>query len=43
MNKHKNARLTPIDRGRLVQAILSWQTPKDAAQAAAVCPRTARK
>ena len=43
MNIHKNARLTPIGRERLVQAVLSGQTPKAAAQAAGVCPRTARK
>ncbi len=43
MNMHKNARLTPIGRERLVQAVLSGQTPKAAAQAAGVCPRTVRK
>ena len=43
MNIHKNARLTPIGRERLVQAILSGQTPEAAAYAAGVCPRTARK
>jgi transposase InsO family protein len=43
MNIHKNARLTPIGRERLVQAILSGQTPEAAAHAAGVCPRTARK
>jgi len=43
MNIHKNARLTPIGRERLVQAVLSGQTPKAAAQAAGVCPRTVRK
>ena len=43
MNIHENARLTPIGRERLVQAVLSGQTPKAAAQAAGVCPRTARK
>ena len=42
MNIHKNARLTPIGRERLVQAVLSGQTPKAAAQAAGVCPRTVR-
>ena len=43
MNIHKNARLTPIGRERLVLAILSGQTPEAAAHAAGVCPRTARK
>ena len=43
MNIHKNARLTPIGRERMVQAVLSGQTPEAAAQAAGVCPRTARK
>ncbi len=43
MNIHKNARLTPIGRERLVEAVLSGQTPKAAARAAGVCPRTARK
>jgi transposase InsO family protein len=43
MNIHKNARLTPLGRERLVQAVLSGQTPEAAAHAAGVCPRTARK
>jgi len=43
MNIHKNARLTLIGRERLVRAVLSGQTPKAAAHAAGVCPRTARK
>ena len=43
MNIHKNARLTPIGRERLVQAVLSGQTPEAAAHAVGVCPRTARK
>ena len=43
MNIHKNARLTPIGRERLVRQIESGQTPEAAAQAAGVCPRTARK
>jgi transposase InsO family protein len=43
MNIHKNARLTPIGRERLVQVVLSGQTPEAAAHAAGVCPRTARK
>jgi len=43
MNIHKNARLTPIGRERLVRQVESGQTPEAAARAAGVCPRTARK
>jgi transposase InsO family protein len=43
MNMHKNARMTPIGRERLVQAVVDGQTPKAAARAAGVCPRTVRK
>ena len=43
MNMHKNARMTPLGRERLVRAVLSGQTPEAAAHAAGVCPRTARK
>ena len=43
MNIHKNARLTPLGRERMVKAMLSGQTPEAAARAAGVCPRTARK
>lgn len=43
MNIHKNARLTPLGRERLVRLIESGQTPEAAARAAGVCPRTARK
>jgi transposase InsO family protein len=43
MDIHKNARLTPLGRERMVQAVLSGQTPQAAARAAGVCPRTARK
>lgn len=43
MNVHKNARLTPIGRERLVRQVLSRQTPESAARLAGVCPRTARK
>ena len=44
MDIHKNARLTPIGRERMVRAILEGgQTPQAAARAAGVCPRTARK
>lgn len=43
MNIHKNARLTPLGRERLVRMMLSGQTPQAAARDAGVCPRTARK
>ena len=43
MNIHKNARLTPLGRERVVQEVLSGQTPEAAARAAGVCPRTVRK
>lgn len=43
MNVHKNARLTPLGRERIVQQIESGQTPKAVAEAAGVCPRTVRK
>lgn len=43
MNIHKNARLTPFGRERLVRQVASGQTPEAAARAAGVCPRTARK
>jgi len=43
MNIHKNAKLTPLGRERLVKRILSGQTPEAAARAEGVCPRTARK
>lgn len=43
MNIHKNAKLTPLGRARLVELILSGQSPEAAARAAGVCPRTARK
>jgi len=43
MNMHKNARMTPIGRERLVQAVVNGQTPEAAARAAGVCPRTVRK
>jgi transposase InsO family protein len=43
MNMHKNARLTPIGRERLIEVILSGHTLAAAARAAGVCPRTARK
>ncbi len=43
MNVHKNARLTPHGRERIVMQVESGQTPQAAAQAAGVCPRTVRK
>jgi transposase InsO family protein len=43
MNIHKNARLTPSGRERIVRQIESGQTPEAAARAAGVCARTARK
>lgn len=43
MNIHKNARLTPLGRERMVKMMLSGQTPEAAARAAGVCPRTSRK
>src|SRR5271155_1759448 len=42
MNVHKNARLTPRGRERMVQ-VESGQTPEAGAEAAGVCPRTVRK
>ena len=43
MNVHKNARLTPHGRERIVRQVESGQTPKAVAEAAGVCLRTARK
>ena len=43
MNIHKNARLTPSGRERIVRQVASGQTPKAIAEAAGVCPRTVRK
>ena len=43
MNIHKNARLTPLGRERVVREVLSGLTPEAAARAAGVCPRTVRK
>ena len=42
MNMHKNARLTPHGRERIVLGA-SGQTPKAVGEAAGVCPRTVRK
>ena len=43
MNIHKNARLTPHGRERIVWLHRSGQTPKAISQAVGVCPRTVRK
>ena len=43
MDIHKNERLTPKGRERIVRQALSGQTPKAAALAVGVCPRTVRK
>ncbi len=43
MNVHKNARLTPFGRERLVAQIAGGQTRKAVSEAAGVCPRTVRK
>ena len=43
MNIHKNARLTPRGRERLVKMVLGGQTPAAVPTACGVCPRTVRK
>ena len=43
MNVHKNARLTPHGRERIVRQIESGQAPKAVAEATGVCLRTVRK
>lgn len=43
MNVHQNARLTPLGRARIIQQVSSGQTLAAVAEAAGVCPRTARK
>ena len=43
MNIHKNARLTPRGRERIVRQVASGQTPEAVAEAVGVCPRTVRK
>ena len=43
MNMHKNARLTPRGRERIVRQVASGQTPEAVAEAVGVCPRTVRK
>ena len=43
MNIHKNARLTPRGRERIVRQVENGQAPEAVAEAAGVCPRTVRK
>ena len=43
MNVHKNARLTPRGRERIVRQVDSGRAPEAVAEAAGVCPRTVRK
>jgi transposase InsO family protein len=43
MDIHKNARLTPLGRERMVTMGRSGQTPKAVSEAVGVCPRTVRK
>jgi transposase-like protein len=43
MNMHKNARLTPRGRERIVRQVESGQTPGAVAEGAGVCSRTIRK
>ena len=43
MDIHKNARLTPLGRERMVSQICRGQTPKAVSEAVGVCPRTVRK
>jgi transposase InsO family protein len=43
MDIHKNARLTPHGRERMVRMVLGGQTPQAVSQAVGVCPRTVGK
>jgi transposase InsO family protein len=43
MDIHKNARLTPLGRERMVNMVRSGQTPKAVSEAVGVCPRTVGK
>jgi hypothetical protein len=38
MNMHKNARLTPLGRERIVRQVESGQTPEAVSETAGVCP-----
>ena len=43
MNMHKNARLTPLGRERIVRQVENGQTPEAVSETVGVCPRTVRK
>src|SRR5215468_299886 len=43
MDIHKNARLTPLGRERMVNMVVGGQTPKAVSEAVGVCPRTVGK
>ena len=43
MDIHKNARLTPLGRERMVNMVLGGQTPQAVSEAVGVCPRTVKK
>ena len=43
MNMHKNARVTPLGRERMVRQVENGQTPEAVSEAVGVCPRTVRK
>jgi len=43
MNVHKNARLTPVGRERMVRLVEGGQTPEVVGEAVGVCPKTVRK
>ena len=43
MDIHKNARLTPPGRERMVSMVAGGQTPQAVSEAVGVCPRTVRK
>jgi transposase InsO family protein len=43
MDVHKNARLTPLGRERMVKMVVGGQTPQAVSEAVGVCPRTVRK
>ena len=43
MDIHKNARLTPLGRERMVRMVVGGQTPQAVSEAVGVCPRTVRK
>ncbi len=43
MDIHKNARLTPLGRERMVKMVLGGQPPRAVSEAVGVCPRTVRK